>query len=63
MMDHSIQIAIDNNYDWIWLGVNTENLKAINFYKRYGFIVFGEKSFKLGEAMDTDFLMKKKLTS
>ena len=61
LMDQSLQFAKDNNYLWIWLGVNVDNIKAIDFYKRYDFTVFGEKSFKLGEAVDTDFLMKKKL--
>ena len=61
MMDYSINIALQRNYKWIWLGVNTDNITAIEFYKLNGFSVFGEKSFKLGDAVDTDFLMKKQL--
>ena len=60
LMDHCLDLASDGNYSWIWLGVNTDNTKAIEFYKQYGFTIFGEKSFKLGEAVDKDFLMKKK---
>ena len=59
LMDQCLQFATNNNFLWIWLGVNTDNSKAINFYKRYGFTVFGEKSFRLGEALDTDYLMKR----
>jgi ribosomal protein S18 acetylase RimI-like enzyme len=59
LMDRCIEIATNENHKWIWLGVNVDNLKAINFYKRYGFTVFGEKSFQLGDALDTDYLMKK----
>ncbi len=59
LMDFSIEIAKRENYKWFWLGVNEFNYKALNFYKSYGFEVFGEKTFQLGEAIDTDFLMKK----
>ena len=60
-MDQCLQFANEEVYEWLWLGVNVDNIKAIDFYKRYGFIIFGERNFKLGEAIDTDFLMKKKL--
>ncbi len=61
LMDESIKIAMDSNCDWIWLGVNIDNHRAIAFYKRYGFEIFGTKMFKLGDAEDQDFLMKRKL--
>ena len=61
LMDRCLEIAMDEKFSWIWLGVNVDNHKAINFYKRYGFTVFGEKSFQLGEAVDKDFLMKRKV--
>ena len=59
LMDESLDHAVDGKYEWIWLGVNQENTKAINFYKRYGFEVFGTKQFVLGTAIDEDFLMKR----
>jgi len=63
LMDRCIEIAMEENCNWIWLGVNIDNIKAIDFYKRYGFIIFGEKAFQLGEANDNDYLMKKSLRS
>ena len=57
MMDFCIQLAKEERMHWLWLGVNMENIKAIDFYKRYGFTIFGEKEFQLGEAMDKDYLM------
>jgi diamine N-acetyltransferase len=60
LMDKCIEIARNGNYEWLWLGVNQEN-KAIDFYKKYGFTIFGTKSFKLGTADDEDYLMKMKL--
>jgi diamine N-acetyltransferase len=61
LMDRSIEIAKQENCVYIWLGVNTDNEKAIRFYKKYGFTIFGEKNFQLGNAVDTDYLMKKDL--
>ena len=58
LMDESIRLAKVQQYEWLWLGVNQENYKAIDFYKRYGFEIFGKKQFRLGKAVDEDFLMK-----
>ena len=59
LMDASIGICVDGAYKLLWLGVNQENYKAIDFYKRYGFEIFGTKQFVLGTAIDEDYLMKK----
>ena len=61
LMDACLEIAQNETYSWIWLGVNIDNEKAIAFYKKYGFTVFGTKQFKLGDAVDDDYLMKKNL--
>jgi ribosomal protein S18 acetylase RimI-like enzyme len=61
LMDESLSISKQGKYEVIWLGVNQENIKAIDFYKKYGFEVFGTKKFILGTAVDEDFLMKKEL--
>jgi ribosomal protein S18 acetylase RimI-like enzyme len=63
LMDQCIEIAKAENNKWLWLGVNNENKKAMNFYKNYGFEIFGTKKFKLGNAEDEDFLMKLSLSS
>lgn len=59
LMDECLEMASKGNYVWVWLGVNQENIKAVNFYNRYGFEVFGTKKFILGTAIDEDFLMKR----
>jgi ribosomal protein S18 acetylase RimI-like enzyme len=61
LMDASIELAKAGKYEWLWLGVNKGNHKAINFYKQYGFTIFGSKFFKLGKAEDEDYLMKMRL--
>jgi len=62
LMDQCIKLANEEKYDWLWLGVNIDNAKAIAFYKKYGFTIFGEKSFQLGDADDNDYLMKLRLS-
>lgn len=62
LMDRCIEISREEKNQWLWLGVNIDNQKAINFYKKYGFTIFGEKAFRLGNAVDNDYLMKLKLS-
>jgi diamine N-acetyltransferase len=61
LMDRCIEYAEQQKYSWLWLGVNIDNVTAIDFYKKYGFTIFGEKSFQLGEAVDNDYLMKRRM--
>ena len=62
LMQKCIDVAIENKYESIWLGVWEHNPKAINFYQKWGFEVFGEHIFQLGDDAQTDFLMKKTFT-
>jgi len=45
------------------LGVWEKNQRAINFYKKNGFVEFDKHIFKLGEDKQTDIMMKLKLTA
>jgi ribosomal protein S18 acetylase RimI-like enzyme len=62
LMQGCIDTAIKNNYTSLWLGVWEHNPKAIAFYQKWGFEVFGTHIFQLGDDAQTDFLMKKKLS-
>ncbi len=62
LMQKCIDVAQDNHYESLWLGVWEHNPKAINFYQKWGFEVFGEHIFQLGDDAQTDFLMKKTFT-
>jgi ribosomal protein S18 acetylase RimI-like enzyme len=42
----------------VWLGVNSQNAKAIRFYEKSGFERVGTKSFTLGNAVEHDFVME-----
>ena len=62
LMQKCIDVAIENDYESIWLGVWEHNPKAINFYQKWGFEIFGEHILQLGNDAQTDFLMKKIFT-
>ena len=57
----AIEIAREKSADYVWLGVWEENLKAINVYKKNGFVVFDKHLFKLGNDEQTDLMMKLEL--
>ncbi|HEY8928971.1 MAG TPA: GNAT family N-acetyltransferase [Mucilaginibacter sp.] len=51
--------AIENNFEYIWLGVWEHNHNAIGFYQHHGFEIFSSHEFMLGDDRQTDLLMKK----
>ncbi len=61
LFDKALEIARDENVGCIWLGVWEENPRAINFYKKNGFVEFNKHIFKLGNDEQTDIMMKLKL--
>lgn len=58
LMNKALEIAKSGNFAWVWLGVWEHNMKAIHFYEKYGFVVFGSHPFMLGNDKQTDVLMK-----
>lgn len=61
LLDKAIELAKEKIAEYVWLGVWEENPRAIQFYEKNGFIVFGEHLFKLGNDEQTDLLMKRML--
>lgn len=57
----AIEIAKNIQANYIWLGVWEKNLKAINFYKKIGYVAFDKHYFKLGNDLQTDIMMKLEL--
>jgi ribosomal protein S18 acetylase RimI-like enzyme len=53
-----IDFAKEKNFEIIWLGVWEQNLRALNFYSRVGFVKFGTHTFQLGNDAQKDHLMK-----
>lgn len=54
----SLDHAADQGAAGVWLGVNSQNAKAIRFYEKNGFRTVGTKSFRLGDAVEQDFVME-----
>lgn len=63
LYDNVITIARQKNANYVWLGVWEENPRAINFYKKNGFVEFDKHVFKLGNDEQTDIMMKLKLNN
>lgn len=61
LYERALQIARQTKIDYVWLGVWEENPRAINFYKKNGFVTFDKHIFKLGHEEQTDLMMKLKL--
>ncbi len=45
----------------VWLGVNQQNQRAQRFYAKHGFEVSGTKTFQLGDGIEHDYVMVRRL--
>lgn len=63
LYNKALNIARQKNANYVWLGVWEENPRAINFYKKNGFVEFDKHIFKLGNDEQTDIMMKLKLNN
>ncbi|RWX00895.1 GNAT family N-acetyltransferase [Flavobacterium cerinum] len=61
LYDEAIRIAEQKKVEYVWLGVWENNLRAIGFYAKNGFVEFDKHLFKLGDKEETDIMMKKVL--
>lgn len=61
LMEKALSEGRRLNMKYIWLGVWEYNTKAIEFYKRKGFIAFDTHIFILGSDHQTDILMRLEL--
>ncbi|KAH7319308.1 acyl-CoA N-acyltransferase [Rhexocercosporidium sp. MPI-PUGE-AT-0058] len=55
------EMAREQGFETLWLGVWEENFKAQKVYERLGFGKIGVHDFKLGECVQTDWILSKKL--
>jgi ribosomal protein S18 acetylase RimI-like enzyme len=61
LMHDSLQAATATGAAGVWLGVNSQNARAIRFYEKSGFRKVGTKSFQLGTAVEHDFVLERGL--
>ena len=58
LYNKAIEIAKEHQANYVWLGVWEENHRALQFYKKNGFVAFDTHIFKLGNDEQTDIMMK-----
>ncbi|NAS10910.1 GNAT family N-acetyltransferase [Poritiphilus flavus] len=63
MMEEIKKIGISRKKSYLWLGVWEENVKAIDFYERHGFVKFGKHPYYIGKDRQMDWLMRFDLPS
>lgn len=61
LMQHIVDFAQMGGFEVLWLGVWENNPRAFRFYEKWGFTRFGEQIFQLGDDLQTDWLLAKKL--
>ena len=61
LYEKALDIASMTRAHSVWLGVWEKNMRAINFYKKNGFVEFDKHIFKLGNDNQTDIMMRLQL--
>jgi diamine N-acetyltransferase len=61
LMKACIDVARGKGKEWIWLGVWEHNHRAIAFYEKMGFEIFDRHIFLLGQDVQYDWWMRRRL--
>lgn len=61
LTDGTYDLARSEGYQSIWLGVLPINTRAVRFYEKSGFVKVGEHGFWVGDQLDTDDIMIRRL--
>jgi diamine N-acetyltransferase len=61
LMETALEYASKNSKAWIWLVVWKQNHRAIRFYESFGYRIFAEASFVLGDDIQHDWVMKREV--
>ena len=57
LMTEALALARETGCRCVWLGVNQANRRAQRFYANHRFAVTGTRTFRLGAAVENDFVM------
>ena len=63
MMAHLMEHYSTSDRDWMWLGTNQANTRAIAFYERAGFQQIGIRTFDVGGTQAHDVVLARRLPS
>jgi len=57
LLNEAVTLAKSLNLDCVWLCVWENNLPALKFYEKLGFVKMGTTTFSFGSTTDTDYYM------
>jgi ribosomal protein S18 acetylase RimI-like enzyme len=61
LMENCLELARQEGYKAVWLGVWEQNVRAIGFYQQMGFQKCGWHYFQFGDERQRDYWMKKEV--
>ena len=61
LMAATIEAARATGASSVWLGVNQQNERALRFYAKHGLERVGTKTFALGDDLQQDFVLERRL--
>jgi ribosomal protein S18 acetylase RimI-like enzyme len=61
LMRTSLDFATREGHDWIWLGTNEANTRAVRFYEKFGFRIVGERTFRVAHSIECDHVLARPL--
>ncbi|MDZ4714504.1 MAG: GNAT family N-acetyltransferase [Cytophagales bacterium] len=61
LMHVAVDHAVAEKIEWMWLGVWEGNIKAQQFYAKWGFERFSEHVFQMGDDPQTDWLLRRRM--
>lgn len=59
LYEKALQLAQQAKASYLWLGVWEKNPRAIQFYRKNGFVEFDKHTFIVGDDVQTDLMMKR----
>ncbi|MEO0806840.1 MAG: GNAT family N-acetyltransferase [Cyanobacteria bacterium J06643_4] len=63
LMQACLDEATKQGCQTVWLGVWEHNIRALRFYRRWGFEVVGSHIFQMGTDAQTDLIMERSIAS
>ncbi len=61
LMRTSLEFATREGHDWIWLGTNEANSRALRFYEKFGFRIVGTRNFCVADSIECDHVLARPL--
>ena len=61
LIEETLSMASELDCDYVWLGVWEKNEEAIAFYRKMGFVIFDRHTFRMGDEIQNDFVLKKNI--